>query len=111
VRFVAFLVTEYDEVFLGYQLGQMVEWWENQCFEDHLCPRPQGASLVMVLVLPYQQAVSNKISRLLTKYNIKTVHIPKKEKRQLLGTVKTDLRLKIPGVYHIPCECGKVYIG
>jgi len=29
----------------------------------------------------------------------------------LLGTVKTDLRLKIPGVYHIPCECGKVYIG
>jgi hypothetical protein len=25
VRFVAFLVTEYDEVLLGYQLGQMVE--------------------------------------------------------------------------------------
>jgi len=26
VRFVAFLVTEYDEVFSGYQPGQMVEW-------------------------------------------------------------------------------------
>jgi len=25
LRFVAFPVTEYDEVFLGYQLGQMVE--------------------------------------------------------------------------------------
>jgi len=30
----------YDD-FSGYQLGQMVEWWENQHFEDHLCPRPQ----------------------------------------------------------------------
>jgi hypothetical protein len=43
VRFVAFPTTEYD-VFSGYQPGQMVEWWENQHFEDHLCPRPQGAS-------------------------------------------------------------------
>jgi hypothetical protein len=34
--------SSYDEVFLGYQLGQMVEWWENQHFEDHLCPHPQG---------------------------------------------------------------------
>jgi hypothetical protein len=62
-------------------------------------------------VLPYQQAVSNKISRLLTKYNIKAVHVPKKKNRQLLRTVKDDLGLKIPGVYCIPCECGKAYIG
>jgi hypothetical protein len=55
--------------------------------------------------------MSNKISRLLTKYNIKTVHVPKKKNRQLLRTAKDDLGLKIPGVYHIPCECGKVYIG
>jgi hypothetical protein len=55
--------------------------------------------------------VSNKISRLLTKYNIKTVHVPKKKNRQLLRTTKDDLGLKIPGVYRIPCECGKVYIG
>jgi hypothetical protein len=38
----------YDEVFLGYRLGQMVERWENQRFEDHLCPCPQGTSLIMV---------------------------------------------------------------
>jgi predicted GIY-YIG superfamily endonuclease len=62
-------------------------------------------------VLPYQQAVSNKISRLLTKYNTETVHVPIKKNRQFLGTVKDDLGLKIPGVYRIPCECGKVYIG
>jgi hypothetical protein len=55
--------------------------------------------------------VSNKISRLLTKYNIKTVHVPKKKTRQLLRTAKDDLGFKIPGVYRIPCECGKVYIG
>jgi hypothetical protein len=29
----------------------------------------------------------------------------------LLRTAKDDLGLKIPGVYHIPCECGKVHIG
>jgi len=33
MRFIAFLATEYDEVFSGYQLGQMVEWWKNQHFE------------------------------------------------------------------------------
>jgi hypothetical protein len=35
LRFVAFPVTEYDEVFLGYQPGQMVEV-KNQCFRDHV---------------------------------------------------------------------------
>jgi hypothetical protein len=31
---VAFPATEYDEVLLGYQMGQMVERWKNQRFED-----------------------------------------------------------------------------
>jgi hypothetical protein len=48
MRFVAFPATEYDEVLSGYQPGQVVERWENQRFEDHLCPRPQGTSLTMV---------------------------------------------------------------
>jgi hypothetical protein len=38
------------------------------------------------------------------------VHVPRKKNRQLLRTIKDDLGLKIPGVYHIPCECGKIYI-
>jgi hypothetical protein len=42
---------------------------------------------------------------------IKTVHVPIKKNRQLLRTAKDDLGLKICGVYRIPCECGKVYIG
>jgi hypothetical protein len=45
MRFFAFPVTEYEEVLSGCQLGQMVEQWKNQCFEDHLCPHPQGTSL------------------------------------------------------------------
>jgi hypothetical protein len=47
LRFVAFPATVYDEVLSGYQPGQMVEPWENQRFEDHLCPRPQGASTAL----------------------------------------------------------------
>jgi hypothetical protein len=35
---------KYDEVFSGYQPGQMFERWANQRFEDHLCPRPQGTT-------------------------------------------------------------------
>jgi hypothetical protein len=54
--------------------------------------------------------VSNKISRLLARHNIKTVHIPKKN-IHILRMVKDDLGLKVPGVYWIPCECGKVYVG
>jgi hypothetical protein len=29
----------------------------------------------------------------------------------MLRSVKDDLSLKFPGVYRIPCECGKVYVG
>jgi hypothetical protein len=30
----------------------MVERWENQRFEDHLCPRPQGTSLTLSNIWP-----------------------------------------------------------
>jgi hypothetical protein len=54
MRFVAFPATEYDEVFSGYQPGQMVERRKNQRLEDHLCPRPQG----FFTVQPYDPADS-----------------------------------------------------
>jgi hypothetical protein len=31
-----------NEVFLGYQPGEVVQFSRDQRFEDHLCPRPQG---------------------------------------------------------------------
>jgi hypothetical protein len=45
MRFVALPATEFDKVLSGYQPGQMKK---NQRFEDHLCPRPQGTSLIVV---------------------------------------------------------------
>jgi hypothetical protein len=62
-------------------------------------------------MLPYQHCTTNKISRLLAKHNIKTIHIPARTSIHMLGSVKDKLGLKVPGIYRIPCECSKVYIG
>jgi hypothetical protein len=35
-------VSEYNEVFPGYQSGKVVQFFRDQRFEDHLCPHPQG---------------------------------------------------------------------
>jgi len=66
MSFVAFLATEYDEVLLGYHSGQIVERWKNQRFEDHLCPRPQGTSLIMAkydIVMSYCISPDSSLSR------------------------------------------------
>jgi hypothetical protein len=62
-----------------------------------------------IAVLPYQQAITNKICRLLAKH-IKTIRVPRKN-MHMLRPVKDDLDLKVSGVYRIPCECGEVYVG
>jgi len=72
-------------------------------------PRPQQKP-PGVARLPYQEATSHKFSRLLSKYNIQTVHIPAKN-IQLLRPAKEKLGLKTPGFYRIRCECGSVYVG
>jgi hypothetical protein len=64
-----------------------------------------------VPVLPYQQAIINKINTLLAKYNIKTIHVQRKKNIRMFRPVKDDLGLKDPGLYRIPCECGEVYVG
>jgi hypothetical protein len=61
--------------------------------------------------LPYVSTISGKISRILGKYNIRTIHKPPQKLRNKLVRVKDDLGLKTPGVYRIPCECGEAYIG
>jgi hypothetical protein len=62
-------------------------------------------------MLPYQCSISNKIRRLLNKYNIKTVHIPAIKDMHLLRPTKDNLGLRVAGIYCIPCECSKAYIG
>jgi hypothetical protein len=66
--------------------------------------------LTAVARLPYQGTTSHKVSRLLAKYNIQTIHIPAKN-IHLLRPVKDKLGLKDAAIYHIPCKCGKVYVG
>jgi hypothetical protein len=47
----------------------------------HLKQKPQAKEEkpTGVAVLPYQHAFTNKISRVLAKYNIKTIHVPRKK--------------------------------
>jgi hypothetical protein len=47
----------------------------------------------------------------LAKHNINSIAIPPRKISSYLPKVKDAVGLKTPGVYSIPCECGKVYIG
>jgi len=59
--------------------------------------------------IPYTQTTFGRLSRMLAKHNIKSVALPPKKIFSYLPPVKDALRT--PGIYNIPCECGKVYIG
>jgi hypothetical protein len=48
---------------------------------------------------------------MLANYNIKSVALPLKKIGHFMSPVKEALGLRIPGVYSIPCECGKIYVG
>jgi hypothetical protein len=82
----------------------------NKLAQKKVVPRPKQEKPVAVARLPYQGAASHKVSRLLAKFNIQTVHIPAKN-IHLLRPVKDKLGLRTAGIYRIPCECGKVYVG
>jgi hypothetical protein len=58
---------------------------------------PEKKKHTGIAVLPYQQTISDKISRLLARHNIKTNHIPKKKNIHILRMVKDDLGLKSSG--------------
>jgi len=61
--------------------------------------------------LPYTQTTYGRISRMLAKYNIKSVAIAPKKISSYMPPTKDAPGLKTPAIYEIPCECGKVYIG
>jgi hypothetical protein len=48
---------------------------------------------------------------MLAKHNINSVTQPPRKINSYLPPVKDALGLRMPGVYSIPRECGKVYIG
>jgi hypothetical protein len=57
------------------------------------------------------QATYGRLSRMLTKLNVKCNPLPPKKISNYLPPVKDAVGLKIPGIYSIPCECRKVYMG
>ena len=61
--------------------------------------------------LPYVSTISGKISRILKRHNIETIHVPPVKLREQLVKAKDPDGLKTPGVYRVPCECGGAYIG
>jgi hypothetical protein len=47
---------------------------------------------------------------MLARHNIKSVGLPPRKISSFLHPVKDSLGLRTPGVYCIPCECGRMYI-
>jgi hypothetical protein len=66
--------------------------------------KPNGTAM-----LSCQQAITNKISRILAKYNIRNTYIPQTKNIHMLRPAKDDMGLKIPGIYQIPRESSEVY--
>ncbi|XP_015124857.1 uncharacterized protein LOC107046694 [Diachasma alloeum] len=63
-------------------------------------------------VLPYLQGSTDHISKVLQKHDIRTIFKPPTKIGQMLHSTKDGRPpLSLPGVYKIPCSCGKVYIG
>lgn len=62
--------------------------------------------------LPYVRGVTDRIGYLLRRrYSIKTVFRSQTQLRRLLRSPKDRDHLNVPGVYKIPCDCGKSYVG
>jgi hypothetical protein len=64
-----------------------------------------------VAFLPFVGTIFNHISRVLARHNIKSVGLTHMKLSSLLSPVKDHLGISTPGVYRIPCECGRLYIG
>jgi hypothetical protein len=62
-------------------------------------------------LLPYIHITLNRLNRLLGRHNIKCTAVPPTKISGLLPKTKDDLGLRTPGIYSVPCECGKVYVG
>jgi hypothetical protein len=60
--------------------------------------------------IPYTQTTYGRLSRILAKH-IRSVALPPRKIFSYLPPVKDALALRTPGIYGIPCECSRVYIG
>ncbi|XP_025155083.1 uncharacterized protein LOC112588648 isoform X1 [Harpegnathos saltator] len=63
------------------------------------------------VVLPHLRGIIERIGRNLNKHNIRVIFKTPIKISQLLPNRKTRNHTWTPGVYKIPCACGKIYIG
>jgi hypothetical protein len=64
-------------------------------------PVPENKPTATALI-PYTNNTYGRLSRLLAKYNIKSVAIPHRKIASYLPPVKDAIGLKTPGIYRIP---------
>jgi hypothetical protein len=67
--------------------------------------------LISTAYIPYTHKIYGRLSRILAKHSIRSVALPPRNIFNYLPSVKDALGLRTPGIYSIPCECGRVYIG
>ena len=60
--------------------------------------------------IPYTQTKYGPLSRILAKHNIKSAALPPRRIFSYFPPVKDALGLRTPGIYSIPCDCGRVHI-
>ena len=91
----------------GYKIGDI-----NRAIRPRKNIPPEEKQFIGKAVLPFVEDVTVRIGKLLNKKGIKTVYTPTTKISQVLKNPK-DPRdpLSATGVYKIPCQCGKVYIG
>lgn len=57
-------------------------------------------------MIPFNNTVSTKIGKILGKVGIRMIYNPHPTPKD-----QVDCGLRVPGVYQIPCACGRCYIG
>lgn len=67
--------------------------------------------IIVTILLLYIQGLKNRISRIVKKYDIKTVFNTSTKIKTIFRSPKDKIpEMQIPGVYEIPCSCEKSYI-
>jgi hypothetical protein len=57
------------------------------------------------------QTMYSRISRLLVRFNIRTMYILTKKSADFFKPMKDDLGITVASMYCVPCECSKMYDG
>ncbi|GFG30771.1 hypothetical protein Cfor_10855 [Coptotermes formosanus] len=86
-------------------------WEIRRALQQNWEPKLENRKPTDTAMILFHHTISNKISRLLRKHDVRMIRIPTWKTAQMLRSAKEGLELKVPGVYQIPYECRKGYVG